>query len=99
MLTIVNVNTPHFAINLDNIDPSYLAPSAQMFTLPFEPIGPYVDAICMNIGHRLTVSYDGMTVSTQVYNTALQALNTDMATASGSSRIVAAGGQRFSNPI
>lgn len=90
-------------ITPDIIDPAYLQPSIQMFSLPYEPIPLILDAICMNIGHRFVASYSGgmnfqPVYTTQLYQTALDILNLDMQN-NAALRNLAAGGQRFANPL
>jgi hypothetical protein len=90
-------------INLDVISASYLAPSVQAYSLPFEPIPLILDSICMNLGWRFVANGSPSpggspnTYSTQLYGTALSAFNNDMSDNPG--RLVTAGGQRFANPL
>lgn len=86
---------------VDTISPSYLGPSVQMFTLPYEPIPPIMDAIANNIGMRIAANYDG-SFSFQLQPTALDVLNNDMvdqSTGNPKPRFPVAGGQRFSSPL
>lgn len=85
---------------VDTIDPDYLAPSIQMFTLPYEPIPIVLDAIARNIGMRWVANFDG-SFAAQLYNTALNVINQDMMNNDGSmkNRNVIAGGQRFASPL
>lgn len=87
--------------SIDYINPAYLQPSIQMFSLQYEPIAPVLDAVCQNIGHRLVCNFDG-SVSTQLEVTAIALLNADMANSVDSdgnpTRNPLAGGQRL-NPV
>jgi hypothetical protein len=83
-------------ITVDTISPAYLQPSVEMFSLPYEPIPIIFDAIAKNIGMRVVMNYDE-TVSMQLYQTALTALNQDMA--AHQNRVILSGGQRFASTL
>lgn len=99
--------TPTPPWTIDPINAAYLAPSVQAYSLPYEPIPQIIDSICDNIGQRFVAnglpSSNGIptgtsnTYSTQLYATALSAINNDMFNNNG--RLVVSGGQRFSNPL
>jgi hypothetical protein len=97
--TQLNLANP---ITVDTISPNYLAPSVQAYSIPYEPIPLILDSICYNIGMRfvatgLTGNNTANGYAMQLYNTALMALNNDMA--NNSARVIVSGGQRFSNPL
>lgn len=82
-------------IDVDAVDPAYLQPSIQMFSLPYEPIPPILDAIAFNIGCRVVVAYTGA-VFLMKYQTSLDILNGDM---TNSGRSIISGGQKYADPL
>ena len=95
--TTLNIN-----LTVDTIDPAYLAPSVQSYSLPYEPVPLILDSIAENIGMRFVANgwfqaANKNYYSMQLYNTALSALNDDMA--ANPQRLIVAGGQRFANPL
>lgn len=86
----LGISMSNYAI--DYIDPAYLYPSVEMFSLQYESVPQIIDALCMNVGHRFVANFNG-TYQSQLYGTALSLLNMDMA--NNPSRVVLAGGQRF----
>jgi hypothetical protein len=86
----------NITIYTDVINPYYLQPSISMFSLPFEPMPLVLDAVSTNVGQRISVNFDG-TVNSSLYDTDLKVFNDDMA--AHPSRLVLAGGQRFSSPL
>jgi hypothetical protein len=89
--SILNIN-----ITGDSVNSSYLQPSIQAYTLPFEPLPLIIDSIMANIGMRFVAGLDG-TYAMQLYNTALTALNNDMT--NNPQRMIIAGGQLFASPM
>lgn len=82
-------------IQKDSIDSAYLNASPQL-NLSYEVIPPWLDAICMNVGHKFVAHISGI-YSTQNYTSALATRKDDIN--NNPDRILQAGGSRFEDEI
>jgi hypothetical protein len=89
MLTVVD-------FKFDAVPVPYLSPSSA-FQLAYQPIPPVLDAIAFNIGHKITINFDGSVESRNAENS-LKSLNQDFSDHAG--RIVLAGSpNRLPDPL